>query len=158
MGQERLGDVGPSLEECLLIIGGVIVTVIAHFATATIPVEGAKEERGRRFVRGALGLMGILLACVGIFPVDRFFTAHNVSASGMAVIFVVLAIGLGRFVPSMPRVFLLLGYVFVGIIVVLAVFFATGYYNLTAVELIAFLMIFSWLIVFLRNTGAARGF
>ena len=46
------------------------------------------------------------------------------------------------------------------VIVVLAVFFVTGYYNLTAVELVAFLLIFSWLIVFLRNTGtmhAANG-
>jgi hypothetical membrane protein len=140
-----------------LIIGGVIVTVIASYATANIPVQGEREERGRRFVRGALALMGILLACVGIFPVDRFMTAHNVSASGMAVIFVVLALGLGRYVPSMPRVFVLLGYLFVGVIVVLAVLFANGYYNLTAVELIAFLMIFSWLIVFLRNAGAAQG-
>jgi hypothetical membrane protein len=139
-----------------LIVGGVIVTVIASYATANIPVQGEKEERGRRFVRGALALMGILLACVGIFPVDRFMTAHNVSATGMAVIFVVLALGLGRYVPSMPRVFVLLGYVFVGVIVVLAVLFGNGYYNLTAVELIAFLMIFSWLILFLRNAGASQ--
>jgi hypothetical protein len=37
--------------------------------------------------------------------------------------------------------------------VVVAVFFAVGYYNLTAVELVAGLLIFSWIIVFLRNTG-----
>lgn len=145
-------DVSALAFNLTLIIGGVIVTVIAHYATASIAVEGARQERGRRFVRGALALMGVLLACVGIFPVDRFLTAHNVSATGMALIFVVLAIGLGRFVPSMPRVFVLLGYVYVGVIVVLAVLFVNGYYNLTAVELIAFLLIFSWLIVFLRNT------
>ena len=73
----------------------------------------------------------------------------------MAVAFAVLVIGLPWFMPSMPRVFVLLGYVYVGVIVVLAVFFATGYYNLTAVELVAAVLIFSWIIVFLRNTGTA---
>ena len=137
-----------------LIIAGVIVTTIAHYATATIPVSTPAEVRGRNFVRGALILIGVLLACVGIFPMDEFLGAHNVAASGMAAVFVTMVIGLRRFIPAMPRVFILLGYLFVGVIVVLAVFYVTGYYNLTAVELVAFLLIFSWLIVFLRNTGA----
>ena len=138
-----------------VIIGGAIVTVIAHYATANIPAETRAQERGRRFVRGALVLIGVLLACVGVFPVDRFLTAHNVAATGMAVTFVVLAVSLGGFVPTLPRVFVLLGYAYVGVIVVLAALFVTGYYNLTAVELIAFLLIFSWLIVLLRNTAAS---
>ena len=137
-----------------LIIAGVIVTTIAHFATAGVSVKNPQEVRGRNLVRGAIALIGVLLACVGIFPVDEFVTAHNASATGMAAVYVAMTIGLRVFIPAMPRVFVLLGYVFVGVIVVLAVLFATGYYNLTAVELVAFLLIFSWLIVFLRNTGA----
>ncbi|MFF1877878.1 DUF998 domain-containing protein [Leifsonia sp. NPDC058230] len=140
-----------------LIIAGVIVTTIAHYATATIPASTPKEIRGRTLVRTALIVMGILLACVGLFPLDENFGLHNVSASGMAAIFVAMVIGLRGLVPAMPRVFILLGYVFVGVIVVLAVFYITGYYTLTAVELVAFLLIFSWLIVFLRNTDAMRG-
>lgn len=139
-----------------LIIAGVIVTTVAHFATATIPTGNIKEVRGRNFVRGGLVLIGVLLACVGLFPVDEFFTAHNVAASGMAVVFVSMVIGLRRFVPAMPRVFLLLGYVFVGVIALMAVFFVTGYYNLTAVELVVFSLVFSWLVVFIRNAGTMR--
>ncbi|MGO3234381.1 MAG: hypothetical protein ACTIKT_13020, partial [Microbacterium sp.] len=41
-------------------------------------------------------------------------------------------------------------YVYVAVIALLAIFFVTGYYNLTAVELIAAILIFSWIIVFLR--------
>lgn len=140
-----------------LIIAGVIVTTVAHYATATIPVVSEKELRGRNMVRGELALIGVLLACVGIFPVDEFLTAHNVSASGMAAIFVAMVIGLPKLIPATPRIFVLLGYCFVGVIVVLAVFFVTGYYNLTAVELVAFLLIFSWLVVFLRQTTAMGG-
>ncbi|MFF1633822.1 DUF998 domain-containing protein [Leifsonia sp. NPDC058248] len=150
-------DVSALAFNVTLIIAGVLVTTIAHYATATIPVSNAKEARGRGLVRLALVLMGILLACVGIFPVDRFLELHNLSASGMAVIYVVMVLSLRRLIPSMPRVFVLLGYVYVAVIVVLAAFFVSGYYNLTAVELVAFLLIFSWVIVFLRNTGAMRG-
>jgi len=137
-----------------LIIAGVLVTLLAHAVADALPVATAHEARGQRRVLGLLVLLGVLLACVGIFPVDRFLGIHNTVASGMAVVFVVLVVGLRWFVPTIPRVFLTLGYVFVGVVVVIAVLFVTGYYNLTAVELVAFLLIFSWLIVLLRTTGA----
>lgn len=137
-----------------LIIAGVMVTTIAHYATAWLPTGTRAEARGRNLVRLALILIGILLACVGIFPVDEYFAIHNYSASGMAFIYVAMVIALRWLVPSVPRVFLLLGYVFVGVIVVLAVFLITGYYNLTAVELVAFVLVFAWVIVFLRNAGS----
>ena len=51
--------------------------------------------------------------------------------------------------------FIWLGYVFVAVIGILVVFFVTGYYNLTAVELILAVLVFSWLIVFMRNQGTS---
>jgi hypothetical protein len=139
-----------------LIIAGVMVTTIAHYATAFLPHSTGSEARGRNLVRFGLVLIGVLLACVGIFPVDEFLEAHNTAASGMAIVYVAMVVSLRWLLPSMPRVFILLGYVYVGVIVVLAIFFITGYYNLTAVELIAAVLIFSWVIVFLRNTGAVE--
>ena len=139
-----------------LIIAGIMVTTIAHFATAFLPDSTRAEARGRKLVRLGLVLIGVLLACVGIFPVDEFLEAHNTAASGMAIVYVAMVASLRWLLPSMPRVFILLGYLYVGVIVVLAIFFVTGYYNLTAVELIAAVLIFSWVIVFLRNTGAVE--
>ncbi|NEN04286.1 hypothetical protein G3T36_00215 [Diaminobutyricibacter tongyongensis] len=136
-----------------LIIAGIMVTTIAHYATAPLPASTRAEARGRTLVRVGLMVIGILLALVGAFPLDRSETIHNYSASGMAVVYVALVIAFPWLVPSIPRVFVVLGYVYVGVIVVLAVFFISGYYNLTAVELVAFTLIFSWLIVLLRNTG-----
>ena len=149
-------DVSSLAFNLTLIIAGVIVTTIAHYATAAIPATEPRLARGRSVVRTALVVMGVLLACVGVFPVDRFLTAHNVAATGMAIVFVVLVLALPRLVPSISRTFVLLGYVFVGVVVLLAVLFTSGYYNLTAVELVVGLMVFSWLIVFLRTTGAAH--
>jgi len=139
-----------------LIVAGALVTIIARYATASLPTTTPQELRGRTLLRVGLVLIGIFLACVGIFPVDEFFLVHNTVATGMAVIFAVIVVGLRWLVPAMPRVFILLGYVFVGVIALLGTFFAIGYYNLTAVELVAGVLIFSWIIVFLRNTGTMR--
>jgi hypothetical protein len=42
------------------------------------------------------------------------------------------------------------------VILVLAVLFATGYYTLTAVELVAGTAVFTWIILFIRNADALR--
>lgn len=136
-----------------LIVAGIMVTTIAHYATAPLPATTKAEIRGRNVMRTLLVVLGLLLACVGAFPLDRNATVHNVSASGMAILYVVIVFLFPRMVPSIPRVFAVLGYVYVAVVVLLAIFFITGYYNLTAVELVAFSLIFSWVIVLLRNTG-----
>lgn len=138
-----------------VIISGILVTTIARYATAGLPISTPHARRQRRRVRWAMVLIGILLGAVGLFPVDQFFLVHNTVATGMAVTFAVLVCALPWMLPTLPRVFLGLGYVFVAVIVLLGVFFATGYYNLTAVELIAAILVFTWIIVFLRTAGAA---
>lgn len=137
-----------------LVIAGVMITTISRYATAGLPVDDDGARRGRFIVRGGLILMGIFLACVGIFPVDEFFLLHNTVATGMAVVFAVVVVGLPWFLSSIPRVFVLFGWAYVLVIAMLGVFFAVGYYNLTAVELIAAVLIFSWIIVFLRTAGS----
>ncbi len=138
-----------------VIISGIIVTTIARYATAGLPATTAQQLKRRNIVRTALVLIGIFLACVGIFPVDRFFLVHNTVATGMAVVYGALIIALPKLLPTLPRTFFALGYIYVVVIAVLAVFFAVGYYNLTAVELVAAILIFSWIIVFLRVAGSA---
>ena len=138
-----------------LIIAGVLVTTIANYATAGLPAATELERRHRRFVRVSLILIGILLGCVGLFSLDVSLALHNLSATGMAIVYTILVVRLRTLIPTTPTVFLWLGYVFVGVIAVLVVFFMTGYYNLTAVELILAVLVFSWLIVFMRNQGAS---
>ncbi|AMB59653.1 hypothetical protein AWU67_13135 [Microterricola viridarii] len=148
-------DVSAMAFNLTLIVAGVILTTIARYATAGLIREGEAIPSGVRFVRWGLAVMGIALACVGIFHVDDFFLIHNTVATGMVVAFAVLVIGLPRFLPQLPKTFMSLGYLFLGVIVLTAVLFATGYYNLTAVELVAAVLIFSWIIVFLRTVAAS---
>lgn len=51
-----------------VIIAGLIVTTIAHFGTAQIRATTPKQRRGRRIVRVELIVIGVFLACVGLFP------------------------------------------------------------------------------------------
>jgi len=138
-----------------LIVSGVIITTIARFGTAGLPTATPSQRHRRYAVWALFVLLGALLACVGLFPVDRFFLVHNTVATGMTVAYAALVIGLPWLIPTMPRIFVVLGFVYVAAIIGLAVLFAVGIYNLTAVELVSSLLIFSWIILFLRNVESA---
>jgi hypothetical protein len=146
-------DVSALAFNSTLIIAGIIVTTLARHATRGIEVS---SSAALRWVRGLLVTIGVFLACVGIFPVDRFFAVHNTVATGMAVAYLVLVIGLRFWIPGLQRGFIYLGWAFLAVVVVVGVFFGVGYYTLTAVELIAAMLIFSWIILFLRNIAALQ--
>ena len=79
------GDVSSLAFNLTLIIAGAMVTIIARYGTAGLPTSTPPEVRHRNLVRIGLALIGVLLACVGIFPVSEFFVLHNTVATGMAV-------------------------------------------------------------------------
>jgi len=136
-----------------LIVAGIIVTTLARYATAGMASASA---RGVRSLRTCLIVIGVFLACVGIFPVDDFFWVHNTVAIGMVVAFAVAAVKITRWVPGLPQGFVLLGRLFIAVIVVLAVLFFIGYYTLTAVELVAGVLVFTWIILLLRGAAALQ--
>jgi hypothetical membrane protein len=136
-----------------LVIAGVIVTTLARYATHGIPTP---NPRGVARVRGTLITVGVFLALVGVFPVDQFWALHTGVASGMLVAYGVLVIRLPQWIPGMPRAFVLLGWLFLAVTVGLAVLFFVGYYTLTAVELVAGLLVFTWIILFIRNADALQ--
>lgn len=146
-------DVSGMTFNLTVIVGGVLVTAIARYATAP---EGRGPTRGELRVRTGLIAVGILLTCVGLFPVNRFFLVHNTVATGLVVVFAALAVGIHWAMPKLPKAFVVLGWAFVGVIAAVALSFAVGYYNLTAVELVAAALIVSWIVVFLRVTVATN--
>jgi hypothetical membrane protein len=161
--QENLSALGMSSDvsgvafNFTLIVGGVVVTTLAGYSTATLAASANTPAalRRARLLEGGIALMGVFLACVGVFPVDERFGLHTLVASGMVVVFASLIVRIRALVPSISPAFAALGWVFLAVIVVAAVlWFPVGYYNLTAVELIAGLLIFSWLIVLIRNLAA----
>lgn len=136
-----------------LIVAGILVTTLARYATKEIPTP---HPRGAASVRTCLVIVGIFLGLVGVFPVDEHFALHTGVASGMVVAYAVLIIAVRWWVPGVSRTFLLVGYVFTLLILLLSVFFAVGYYTLTAVELVAGTVVFTWIILFIRTADALK--
>jgi len=156
--KENLSSLGTHLDfsgltfNATLIVGGIVVASMARISTAGL--IGGAFGRGPLVARWALLLLGVLLACVGIVPVNVSVLMHNTAATGMAVVFCALAVGIRWMMPMIPMAFRIFGWMLVAMIAGSSLLFALGYYNLTAVELVASIAVFGWIIVFLRVVGA----
>ncbi|MFT4283597.1 MAG: DUF998 domain-containing protein [Protaetiibacter sp.] len=148
-----------------LIVAGVLITAISvylitelgqgHLARAPRDADDRHEVARIRLLGSALVLLGVFLALVGVFPVSWVEWVHNTFATGLVVIFAGLVVGIRWIVPGLPEVFFVVGYVFLGVVLFATVLFAVGVYNLTAMEIIGFALIFAWLILLIRNISAS---
>ncbi|MGU3646053.1 DUF998 domain-containing protein [Microbacterium sp. C23T] len=136
-----------------IIVAGFLVTTLARYSTRGIPTTNPK---GIGRVRVTLIVLGVFLGMVGLFPVDRFFALHTGVASGMVAAFGVLVIALPKWITGISRAFVALGWLFLAVTLLLAVFFFIGYYTLTAVELVAGILVFTWIVLFIRNAAALQ--
>lgn len=161
--QENLSALGMSSDvsgaafNVTLIVAGVVVTTLAGYSTTTLKAAAVTpSSRHRvRLLEGGIILIGVFLAGVGWFPVDEHFGIHTMFASGMVLVFGVLVVRIRALIPSISATFTSLGFVFLAVIAFAVVmYFPFGYYNLTAVELIAASLVFAWLIVLIRNLAA----
>ncbi|KRE31181.1 DUF998 domain-containing protein [Agromyces sp. Soil535] len=152
-------DFSSSLFNLALVVGGAFVTTFALYVdrdlTTLVRQEVLEHEWAPRFVSVVFIVMGILLAGVGLFPVNVNVAVHNSCAIGMSLTFLTLLIGSPRILRGMPRRF----FVFCtgGIVLLLGsalLFEPIAYYNLTAFELAAFSIIFGWISVFIRFVSA----
>ncbi len=143
-----------------LIVGGMLMASLGSLIARSLAVwaSAAPPSRTRnvRLVQWAFLGIGIGLAGVGLVPVNVSLIVHNTFATGMAVIFGALLIGLRWVLDGFSRAFLLFSdVVLIGIAVSALLFWPIQYYNLAAFELVAAGIIFAWLIIFLRHLDAA---
>lgn len=140
-----------------LIAGGLLVTTFAVYIANDLRVlvdEGVlRNPRAPRIVSTLFVVMGVMLALVGVFPVNVNLLLHNLSASGMAVMFLVLLIGGPRFLRGMPRTYFLSAWAFLAATIASVILFAVTYFTLTAFEIVVFALIFGWIAVFIRFLG-----
>lgn len=145
--------------EMTLVAGGAVVACLAAYLSRDFEklqkIDKKFTDTKIRAVQVLLVLIGIFLACVGYFPYDTNGWIHDNSASGMVVMFLALILGLRYFVPGMSRAFFLFSYVLIGALLVCLAFYVIGYFNLTAFEISSFAIVFSWLVVFIRQVAAA---
>lgn len=145
-----------------LIAGGLLVTTFAVYIAndmgALTEAGVLTNPRGARIVPVLFVVMGIMLACVGIFPVNVNLALHNISAMGMAAMFLVLLVAGPNLFRGMPRTYFVASWSFFAAMIASVILFvpAIGYFSLTAFEIIVFALIFGWIAVFIRFLEASR--
>jgi hypothetical protein len=152
-------DFSSSLFNLALIIGGAFVTTFALYVDRDLTTLVRQGVLGRasapRIVSVVFIVMGVLLAGVGLVPVNVSTPIHNFCAVGMSISFLVLLIGAPSILRGMPRRFFVFCWGAIALLLASAVLFEPlGYYNLTAFELAAFSIIFGWISVFIRFVSA----
>lgn len=142
-----------------LIAGGLLVTTFAVYLandlTALVDTGVLRYRRAPRVVSALFVIMGTMLACVGIFPVDINLALHNLSASGMALVFLGLLFSGPRLLQGLPRTYFVASWAFLAATLASLVLFIVQYFSLTAFEIIVFALIFGWIAVFIRFLAAA---
>ncbi|WP_164863693.1 DUF998 domain-containing protein [Agromyces sp. LHK192] len=153
------GDFSAWLFNATLIVAGFFVTTFTlylHRDLAALVDAGLLEHRwAPRLMSTAFVVLGIMLAGVGLFPLHVNMAAHNGCASGMAAAFAIMVLGSPYILRGLPRRFFVFCYATFGVLIGgFLLFVPIGYYNLTAFELVAFTVIFSWITVFIRFVDA----
>ncbi|GAA1140223.1 hypothetical protein [Nesterenkonia lutea] len=106
-------------------------------------------------VRAVMISMGVSLAGVGLVPISLHHDIHVLFSAFFVLSFLVLLVGMPYVLPGFPRTFYLISYLSAaGVILAAALWQPIGYYNLTSLELIGAAVLFSWMVVFIRNIAA----
>jgi hypothetical membrane protein len=152
-------DRSSGLFNITLIIAGGLVTTFALYLYRDIQVLVDKKILDKPWAPRAISVtfivMGIFLACVGLFPVHTNPTMHNVTAIGMAIAFILLLSTSRWTLKGMSWTFFVVTFAFLaGVLISVYLFAVTHYFNLTAFELVVFAIIFGWISTFIRFISA----
>lgn len=112
------------------------------------------QHKGLWVLRILLIVMSISLALVGYFPADGPGSQpewHNQSAAMLVYTVIIMIVGIKWFIPNITREFQMTSYSIGLALFILTILFERGsYISLTAFEIIAFLLAFSWLLLLLQ--------
>jgi hypothetical protein len=141
-----------------LVLSGGAMAAMAGRLTRGLARPGYRARRGAQIiVPGLVGIIGFALAGVGLVPIDADETLHNVFASAAGAAFFGLAAGTPWLVRRMPRRLLFTSTAALGIEVAAWVAYdGLGWASLTLFEVVAFALVFVWLIALVVTTHPER--
>lgn len=153
------GGVSAYAFNATLIIAGLVVVALTKYITddfVKLDETKSKMNKARRVTfRVLLAGIGVAFALVGAFVYDAYPLIHNTAAGGMAVLFLFIVLALPWLMPQFHKAYFLASYLLlIALIVSVWLFASVGYFNLTVFELVAAAIIFTWLVVFVRNLAA----
>ena len=114
----------------------------------------------RRFglvaMRVLIAVIGLSLMGVGLVPIDGATDLHNAAASSAAAAFAVLCLGVQLWARRLPRSLVIGSYASIAIeVIAMFAYDGIGVFNLTVFEVVAFTLVFAWLIALVTITHAS---
>lgn len=142
-----------------IVVAGLVIVTLADYLTIDLLARrgpGGRNLRGIAVIRITLAVVGVALAGLGLVSVDVSVLVHNTFSITAMLGFSALIVLAPILLRGLSPAFIVTTVIFGALIVMGGVLFAVGYLNLTALELIAVLVIFTWLILFTRNASSGR--
>lgn len=135
-----------------MIISGLLLISLSSHLISEIPetITGTKNrDRKIGIMEFTIILIGLSMASIGALPYDRFPRLHDTLAYYMAFVFLALVFSLKYLMPKINRAFVVNSYFAVAAMIFLYVLYNQfSYINLTAFELLSFLITLAWIIMF----------
>jgi hypothetical membrane protein len=153
------GDRGSGLFNVTLIVAGVLVTTFALYVDRDLRLLHERGTIRYRWSASAVStlfvLLGIALAGIGAVPINVSVIVHNVFSAGASIVFAVMLLSAPVLLRGMPwQFFLVTGGFFLALVGAGMLHFVLNYFNLTAFELVAYIILFGWIAVFVRFLAA----
>lgn len=148
-------DIAAACFNIAIVVSGGGMAVLSGELTRALVSDAYRVRRGRVItMRALIALIGLGLMGVGMVPIDGDTVLHNVFAASAAGAFALLCLGMMVGPARMPRT--LVAFSYVALALELAALFAydvLGLFNLTVFEIIAFTLVFAWLIALVATTA-----
>lgn len=137
-----------------LVLAGLLMIALIDFLFETIYVARPKTKQ-LTILKTLLVILAICLALVGVFPYNENPVSqilHNVFARGLVVVVLLLIMTSPWMLPNTTKDFMTTSYGIGSLLVIVTILFlGVGYLSLTAFEILAFILAFSWLLLFLQK-------
>ncbi|GAA2029635.1 hypothetical protein GCM10009819_11610 [Agromyces tropicus] len=142
----------------LVLSGGAMAAMSRPLARGLARPEYRPRRGATVVVRILIATIGLALAGVGLVPIDADEVIHNVFASTAGASFFALAAGTPRLVRRMPRALVATSIASLSAeVLTWVVYDRLGWASLTVFEMVAFALVFVWLITLVLTTHPERG-
>jgi len=149
-------DIAAACFNVAIIVSGAGMVGMSRALTRALtePRFGARRG-GIATMRVLIVAIGVSLMGVGLVPIDGATDLHNAAAASAAAAFAVLCLGVQLWARRLPRALVAASYASIAIEVIAMIGYdGIGLFNLTVFEVVAFTLVFAWLIALVAMTHA----
>ena len=137
----------------IVVSGAGMAAMSAGLTRAVAEPRFGVRRGGLVAMRVLIVLIGVGLMGVGLVPIDGATDLHNAAALTAAASFAVLCLGVQLWARRLPRSIVAGSYLSIAIeVVAMIAYDGIGVFNLTVFEIVAFTLVFAWLIALVAIT------